>query len=463
MRVARWRWGAFSGAGLVLIAAACGNGSSPAPMPGGGGTTPEACVPAPRAARPTIAEPVIPNVASAYTIDLAAWGIPNDGSEPIQTRNGLNDVLAWAATNGYGTVKLPAGTYLIGEPVNTTYASGISIPASMRFELDPAATIQMATNDRWNYCVVEIVGKHDVVVTGGTIRGERDTHVYAGGGAHDEGHAVCVWDESERVLVENTRLTNVTGDGVLIVGGNGDGSSCKDVCIRGNEIDHNRRQGVSIVGGVRVLIEGNEIHHIEGTSPQFGVDIESLEYESKDIVIASNHFHENRGGDYVNTDGTNVWFEDNVCDQTGLVGPQTDGPIVHWQKTDQTIRGNTVTVTVGSSNGRWGLIGYARTDQLRTNPAANYIEDNVFIGGGMHLAWTDRIQVTRNTVNDWLILAYKTTCLDFDDNVINYTGNESYKFKEVSGRARGNVLNGEPYYLPMSYDTTFTNSPPHLW
>lgn len=417
------------------------------------------CTPEPRGERPSAEEPNVANRENEYVINLEEWEISKDGTEAERTTDGINAAIAWASENGYGTVRLPAGNYLVGKPVNDAYTGGVVLPSNIIFALDDEAVIQMAPNKTWNYCVVEIANQTDVVITGGTIRGEREEHDFGSGGAHDEGHTVCVWEGSERVLIEGVHLTQATGDGVLIVGG-ADGVSSRDITIRGNEISHNRRQGVSIVGGINVVIEDNEIHHISGTSPQFGVDIESLHYSSRDILIRRNHFHQNQGGDYVNTDGRNVWFEENECDQTGLESPQTDGPIVHWAKTDQTIRGNTITVTVGTANGRWGIIGYG---SARQNKAANYLEDNVINGGGIHMANTNLMHVTGNTVNDWLILGTDVSCLVFEDNAINYGGVENYKFRRVTGEASGNTLNGEPFDLPMTNDEPFTNSPPHMW
>lgn len=404
--------------------------------------------------------PQVDNQDNEYTVELERWGISNNKRDPEATTDGLNEAIAWASDNGYGTVRLPAGEYLVGKKVNDNYSGALVLPGNIAFKLDDDAVLQMAPNDSWNYCVVEVSGKEDVIITGGTIRGERDEHEFSGGGAHDEGHTICIWEESERVLVEKTTLRDGTGDGVLIVGGGESGSS-KDITIRDNEIFNHRRQGVSIVGGINVVIEHNAIHHISGTAPQFGVDIESLSYTSRDILIHKNEFYQNQGGDYVNTDGLNVWLLDNTMDQTGLEDAQTDGPIVHWQKTDQVIRGNEITVTVGSSNGRWGIIGY--TNGERKNEAPNFIEDNVFHGGGIHMADTRLMKVSGNEINDWSFLGTDVSCLQFDDNAVNYDQIEPYKFRRIKGRASGNLLNGEPEDLPMSPDEEFTNSPPHMW
>ena len=418
--------------------------------------------------RPEVALPEVTNTGE-YTLELERWGVSATGVDPQATTDGLQDALDWAAEQGIGLFRVPAGEYLIGEEGTYNYRAGIVIPSNMVFELDANATIRMDTNDKWNYCVLTVDGGQDVVIRGGHIVGERDTHIYTDGGAHDEGHAICVSGNSERVLIENTELREVTGDGVLIVGSGDAGNSCFDITIRNSEIHHNRRQGVSIVGGVRVLIENNDIHHISGTSPQFGVDVESLSFRSADILITGNRFNQNQGGDLVNTDGTNLWFEDNDCDQTGLAERQSDGPIVHWGKSDQVVRGNTITITVGSSNGQWGLIGYSGDDPDREgrgtrsgNLQPNYFEDNMFIGGGLHMARTGHFVVRNNVIQDGTMLGYNIDCVRIQDNDVTRE-TETYKFRYVAGESSGNVKNGGPVEFLMADDSPYTNSPPSQW
>ena len=143
------------------------------------------------------------------------------------------------------------------------------------------------------------------------------------------------------------QMHSLTGDGSLLL-------SSSDVRYSRNNIHNNRRQGISVVGGIRVAIDRNEIHHIRGTSPQFGVDIEGAGREDRDILIRDNDFHHNRGGDIVNTSGKNVFIVNNTMDQ-GTAGRDhryIDGPLVTWERTDNVIFGNTITMYDGSVNVR---------------------------------------------------------------------------------------------------------------
>jgi mannuronan 5-epimerase len=435
-------------AALAVALVSCSNSDDSASGP------PLDCDP-PEPTRPVVAQPLIGE--TEYTIELSRWGVSSDGTNADETTDGLNEALAWAASQGYGKVHLPAGTYLVGK-MDGTYVAGIELQSNMALILDDAAVIQLVTSDAQAYCVVAVTAKHDVSIQGGSIRGDRLDHDYSKGG--EEGHCICVQNESERVVVDGLHLSEPIGDGVLIVAQGEKGSSCTDVTVRNCTIEHGRRQGISIVGGARVLVENNEIQRIEGTAPQFGIDIESMSYKSYDIVIRKNSFHHNRGGDIVNCDGKNVWIEENTMSQ-GDDTKQTDGPMVYWKNTDNVVRGNVITVTTGGSNGKYGIVGYSN-DHPRTNPAANRVEGNTLTGGGILMYKDSLLHLKANDVSGGWILGDAVSCLRLYDNEVTVSG-ETFKFREVRGRASGNIANGAPIDLPMTDDAPYTNSPPNLW
>jgi len=126
------------------------------------------------------------------------------------------------------------------------------------------------------------------------------------------------------------KIRNMTGDGLLLV------NNIEDVTIRRNTIHNNRRQGISVVGSARIEIENNEIYNIQGTPPQFGIDIEGAGRTDQDIIIRRNHFHHNRGGDIVSSTGKNTFIINNVMEQ-GEGNQYIDGPLVTWERTDNVI------------------------------------------------------------------------------------------------------------------------------
>ena len=387
--------------------------------------------------------------------DPAAWGVPTNGTDAALTTERFQAAIDDAADRGIGRFEVPAGTYLVGVEGNSIYTGGLQLPSDFEFVLDDQAVIQMVTHDKWNACILAVTGQTDVTVRGGTLRGDRDTHIFTprqpgGSTAHDEGHSICVQAGSRRVLIEDITLEKATGDGVLLVG-NRSAGSVRDITIRHSEIDNSRRQGVSIVGAINVLIEGNEIHHIVGTSPQFGIDVESLGFDSRDITIRGNDFHHNFGGDIVNTDGKNVLIEGNTFNE-GDGNRNLDGPVVFWPRADQTIRDNMFYVRTGSVNGKVGIIGYSgRERSERSNPATNWIYDNHCDGCGFYIYNTTGFRVMRNTFENGYIAMRDVDDLVLLDNEVSYpTGCWPYRFLRVDGYASGNTHNGEPKHLPMT-------------
>lgn len=403
--------------------------------------------------------PTAPNIpAKECTIDRAAFGIASDGTNPEATTDGINAAIRSLVGSGCGRVRLPAGRYAIGKKVNSKYHSGIELVSGMALVMDDDTILELRTTDTLAYCVVLISRAKDVAIYGGHIKGDRDTHVFKGG-PDDEGHCVCVQDESERVAIEGVKLSKAVGDGVLILAQGEKGSSTKDVSIRKSEIMDNRRQGVSIVGGVRVLIEDNEIHHIEGTAPQFGIDIESLNFESRDITIRGNDFHHNRGGDFVNTDGKNVLFEENTMED-GEGNQYIDGPVIFWgSNTDQVIRNNDIYMARGSANGKMGILEYPRKTP-RTNPARNVIEGNRLRDCSINVQHDSLVTIRKNVVRGpgAAYIVMNMTGVELIDNILEKDGRSySYMIHESSGTASGNILNGEPFDIPMTPDAPFSN------
>ncbi len=401
--------------------------------------------------------PAMPND-QEYTIDITQWDIPNNGTDAIKTTTNLQAAIDWAHQENYSRVILPTGEYLVGQDVNDIYQGGIELHGNTEFVFSEGAILEIDTNNKWNYCVISLDGDN-IIIRDGTIKGDRDTHVFTprdtdGKTAHDEGHGICVWNTSNQVLVKNMIIHNLTGDGSLVLDAN-------DVTFTDNTIYNNRRQGVSIVGGTRIKITDNEIHHISGTAPQFGIDIEGAGRLDKDILIQDNYFHHNTGGDIVNTSGQNVYILDNIMEQ-GEGNTYVDGPIVSWHKTHNIIARNTITMTTGSVNGRLGYIQYSSGGDKGHN-RATYVHDNVCNSCGMYMYKSSDADVRSNK-----FLGYFMAFSEFEnavliDNLVTFSEEHpnlrfcwSYRFNDVTGAASGNFLGDNPEDIPLSETTPYT-------
>lgn len=113
---------------------------------------------------------------SSYVIELSRWNIKNDGSDSMATTAGINVAMVWAKSQGYNHVILPSGTYLVQmDPVSF---SAIVMPSDMHFEMPHDCTIQLQTTSSPNYNIFQLKQIHNVKVSGGSIVGDKKTHIY---------------------------------------------------------------------------------------------------------------------------------------------------------------------------------------------------------------------------------------------------------------------------------------------
>lgn len=164
-------------------------------------------------------QPEVTNI-QEYIIDLEQWNIPNNGTDPVTTTANLQAAIDWAYDEGFGMVTLPKGEYLVGKDVNEIYQGGIEIHNNTEFVFSEGAVLEMDTNDKWNYCIISLDGDN-IIVRDGTIKGDRDSHIFTpresdGATSHDEGHGICVWNDSNIVLIDNMVIKDTTGDGSLV-------------------------------------------------------------------------------------------------------------------------------------------------------------------------------------------------------------------------------------------------------
>ena len=394
----------------------------------------------------------IPN--REYVIELDRWDIPSNRTNPEKTTDNLQAAIDWAVSEGYGKIRLPAGHYLIGKEGNDIYQAGITLESNTAFLLDKNAIIEMAPNDKWNYCAISVNRKQHVVISGGIILGDRDRHTYTpresdGSTVHDEGHLICIEGESQNVWVENMVMAKANGDGVLIVGSRrGEPQELKYVTIKHCNFTDNRRQGISIVGGSEILIEDNEIHHTKGAEPQFGVDLEGAGRLNERITIRSNYFHHNRGGDIVNTDGKNILVEENIMEQ-GEGSEYIDGPVVYWKQADWTVRKNSITMLSVSVNNWNGIIMYSN-DNPKVNPATSYIYENTCNNCGFYMYKGADLVVRDNHLKNGHLAFLEMQNLTLENNKVEHDNKcWAYRFKEVSGQASGNTYNGAAFDIPL--------------
>lgn len=142
-------------------------------------------------------------------IDLARWGIHNDGTDGLSTVNGLNQAIQWAHSQGITAVYLPAGTYLIPA------ANEVHILSNMLFEMAPDAIVKKEANGKESYRVFYVgYGDDQVTIKGGQVVGDRYTHDYSSG-THENGHGIFI-ESAKNTVIDSVYAYHFTGDAVVV-------------------------------------------------------------------------------------------------------------------------------------------------------------------------------------------------------------------------------------------------------
>ena len=162
---------------------------------------------------------------SVYTLELEKWGIENDGTSPDETTKGINEAFKWAKENGYKTLEIPNGTYLIAKGLTAHDENArINMLSNMTLLMSEDTILQKETNGYEEYSVIHVgPGVKNVVIQGGTLIGDRDQHDYSGksgdwsAGTHEWGHGINIVG-GENITAAGVNIQKFTGDGIYIGG-----------------------------------------------------------------------------------------------------------------------------------------------------------------------------------------------------------------------------------------------------
>ncbi|GIP31769.1 right-handed parallel beta-helix repeat-containing protein [Paenibacillus sp. J2TS4] len=159
---------------------------------------------------------------SFYLIDVAAWGIRNDGTNPLATTQGINNALLWAYQNGYTYVKLPEGVYTVAKgSASKDFSENACIHPQNDTTLDLyGCVIQKETNGWDYYATISIIEKNNVTILGGKIVGDHLAHDYAtiANSIHEGCIGIIVERGSRNITLNGVEVTNFPGYCVSLSG-----------------------------------------------------------------------------------------------------------------------------------------------------------------------------------------------------------------------------------------------------
>lgn len=342
-----------------------------------------------------------------------------------------------------GTVYVPAGNYMIKahdseqalvRPYYLYDAGGIALKSNITLYMDDSATLSAIKNTEHNYNIIRIVGRDNVKIRGGKIRG--DLNLRTPSELNGEwGYGIAL-QGSTRVLIEDVDIQQNIGDAINLQAGVDNVTINKQVVIQRNYIDKNRRQGISVEGVEQCIIRDNTITGTGGTAPEAGIDLEpgSLVVKNNQVVIENNRITNNKGAGLQITrliptrdSNTNVFVHNNYF--SGNVG-------------------NTTT-DAGAQIHAFGSKYIRITDNIFVGGASFYgihlynfdnfvISGNQFTDSGLHLRVAHNGVVSNNMFN--INKAYSSVMFYFNDGVGNVV-------------ARDNTFDALGYVVPRPFVT----------
>lgn len=192
--------------------------------------------------------------------------------------NSLKDVVALINPSIKNKVVIEEGRYTI-YALNPT-ESCILVKGNTEMIIN--GTIELAPNEYSKYYMIHILGDNVTIKGKGELIGDRPNHLGTSG---EWGFGIYI-NKSNHVSISNITVRDCWGDCIYV------GGQSTDVSIRNCTLSHSRRQGISITSAENVLIKGCCISRIEGTAPEYGIDIEPNQKDTvrnvviRDVVIS---------------------------------------------------------------------------------------------------------------------------------------------------------------------------------
>lgn len=193
------------------------------------------------------------------------YGFKNDYDNRLPLQAVINSVSA----NGGGAVVVPAVSF----SVSSSPITGIAIDLKDKVYVSLyGATVNLLPNDFFSYSIFSAGLNITGGIFGGTLVGDRYSHLSATG---EFGFGIIARGVKS-LIVRDLVAKDCWGDGIYIGStlGSGEAEPCELVLLDNVICDGNRRQGLSIVAVNHLIIPYGEFKNTSGTLPASGIDIE---------------------------------------------------------------------------------------------------------------------------------------------------------------------------------------------
>lgn len=174
--------------------------------------------------------------------------------------NSLRDVFALTDSMMYNRVTIEKGNYFFS--LNDSQKNGITV--NSKTDITIYGNLILKANCLRSYNIIKVIGS-DVTITGnGMIMGDLSSHMDKGG---EWGMGIYLKNASQ-VSISGITIKDCWGDCIYI------GGNSHDILIDNCNLNHGRRQGVSVTLGYDITLSNLNISNIGGTSPGYGIDVE---------------------------------------------------------------------------------------------------------------------------------------------------------------------------------------------
>lgn len=227
--------------------------------------------------------------------------------------NSLRDVLALAHPEVMNKVVIEDGEYWVSAK---SFQPALEVCSNMILVID--GTIKLVPNKYQGCYVIQAKSVENVAIKGsGCIVGDKKEHKGTDG---EWGHGINVIDSKE-VFIQDVSVINCWGD-CLYVGGNS-----SNITIQNCVLNEGRRQGISVTSADGVKISNCSITNVNGTAPQYGIDLEPNKGELVDNIIIEDVNIENCYGGIVCWHPDNARIGNIIIKRCKITGTRTSHPL----------------------------------------------------------------------------------------------------------------------------------------
>lgn len=168
---------------------------------------------------------------------------------------------------------------------------GLEVSSNQTLNFPPKAVLVMKPNAEEKYGMLNIKYVQNVVINNAVLKGDKEKHLSDKG---EWGMGINIFSSSN-ITINNPSISGTWGDGIYI----GEPKAAekktkklssytnKNIVVKGGVIDNCLRNGISIISGIGITVDGTTIQNMNGKAPKGAVDIEpnGASNELKNIVL----------------------------------------------------------------------------------------------------------------------------------------------------------------------------------